>query len=228
MSGVCEVGGGLEGGQGFPNPRSSREDVEAAWLPSSDDVVEVGPGGGGEGCCLGGEVGDLVEAGVVVDEGCAAGADLVEEFADAGFCVAGVSSGFDDLEAPSAGVVEVPAGCVVDEFVCVYACEVDVASVDAVHGVEEVVGGDVGGGDGGEFVEEEVWGESLAWVLLFVVFDELPDGGVAGVCEVVGVDVVEVDEGVAVAAEGDADDDGFGAHSCCGVLVGACCTSKPP
>jgi hypothetical protein len=52
----------------------------------------------------------------------------------------------------------------------------------------------------------------LAGVLLLVVFDELPDGGVACVCEVVGVDVVEVDEGVAVAAEGDADDGGFGVH----------------
>ena len=175
-------------------------------------MVEVGPGCWGEGCCLGGEVGDLGEAGVVVDEGCAAGADLVEELPNGCFCVAGVSAGFDDLEAAGACVVEVSACGVVDEFVCVYACEVDVASVDAVHGVEEVVGGDVGCGDAGEFVEEEVWGESLAGVLLLVVFDELPDGGVAGVCEVVGVDVVEVDEGVAVAAEGDADDGGFGVH----------------
>lgn len=175
-------------------------------------MVEVGPGCGGEGCGLGGEVGDLGEAGVVVDEGGGAGADLVEEFADAGFCVAGVSASFDDLEAAGAGVVEVSACGVVDELVGVYACEVDVASVDAVHGVEEVVGGDVGCGDGGEFVEEEVWGESLAGVLGLVVFDELPDGGVACVCEVVGVDVVEVDEGVAVAAEGDADDGGFGVH----------------
>ena len=222
----------MEGCQGFAATWSSGDDVEAAWFPSSDDLVEVGPGCGGEGRCLGGEVGDLGEAGVVVDEGGAAGADLVEEFADAGFCVAGVSAGFDDLEAARAGVVEVSACGVVDELVGVYACEVDVSSVDAVHGVEEVVGGDVGCGDGGEFVEEEVWGESLAGVLLLVVFDELPDGGVAGVCEVVGVDVVEVDEGVAVAAEGDADDGGFGVHGVLGVgggllvlraSVGVCC-----
>ena len=55
--------------------------------------------------------------------------------------------------------------------------------------------------DGGEFVEEEFAGESLSWVLGFVVFDESPDGCVACVCEVVGVDVVEVDEGAWVAAE---------------------------
>ena len=161
MAGVCEVGGSLEGTQRLPDSWSSCKDVEAAWFPASDDLVEVGPGRGGEGCCLGGEVGDLGEADVIVDEGCGAGADLVEEFADAGFCVAGVSACFDDLEAPGAGVVEVAACGVVDEFVCVDACEVDVASVDAVHGVEEVVGGDVGCGDGGEFVEEEVGGESF-------------------------------------------------------------------
>jgi hypothetical protein len=52
----------------------------------------------------------------------------------------------------------------------------------------------------------------LSWVLGLVVFDESPDGGVAGVCEVVGVDVVEVDEGVWVAAEGDVEDGGLGVH----------------
>ena len=57
----------------------------------------------------------------------------------------------------------------------------------------------------------------MSWVLGLVVFYELPDGCVAGVCEVVGVDVVEVDEGAAVAAEGDADDGGFGVHVLCGV-----------
>ena len=156
MAGVGEVGGGLEGCEGFADSWSCGEDVEAAWFPSSDDVVEVGPWGGGEGRGFGGEVGDLGEAGVVVDEGGAAGADLVEEFPDGRFCVAGVSAGFDDLESAGAGVCEVSACGVVDEFVGVDACEVDVASVDAVHGVEEVVGGDVGGGDGWEFVEEEV------------------------------------------------------------------------
>ena len=170
MACVCEACGGLEGHQGFAATWSSGDDVESAWLPSSEDVVEVGPGRGGEWCGFCGEVGDLGEAGVVVDEGGAAGADLVEELPNGCFCVAGVSACFDDLEAAGAGVVEVPAGVVVDEFVGVYACEVDVPSVDAVHGVEEVVGGDVCGGDGGEFVEEEVWGESLAGVLLFVVF----------------------------------------------------------
>ena len=67
----------------------------------------------------------------------------------------------------------------------------------------------------------------MAGVLLLVVFDELPDGCVAGVCEVVGVDVVEVDEGVAVAAEGDADDGGFGVHGVLGV-GGACWCCGPP
>ena len=152
------------------------------------------------------------EAGVVVDEGCAAGADLIEEFADAGFCVAGVSASFDDLEAPSACVCEVAAGIVVDEFVCVDAGESSVGDEGEVHDVEEVVGGDVGLGDGGEFVEDEFAGDALAGVFGLVVFDEAPDGGVAGVCEVVGVDVVEVEEDCGVAAEGEVDDGGFGVH----------------
>lgn len=63
------------------------EDVESAGFPSADDLVEGGPGGWDEWGVFGGEVGDLGEAGVVVDEGGGAGADLVEEFSDAGFGV---------------------------------------------------------------------------------------------------------------------------------------------
>ena len=59
----------------------------------------------------------------------------------------------------------------------------------------------------------------MSWVLGLVVFYELPDGCVAGVGEVVGVDVVEVDEGIAGAAEGDADDGGFGGWFRCSCVA---------